>query len=127
VRVARAVQDAVKELVIFLSEHAPADVAHQTGALLAPAQASAGWKAVLARLECLEVLVPRLRVGGGRGTLDARELMAFVGAALNHANGSVRACAVRVFALIVKEAVRRFCWNVASLTPCHCCVLPCKL
>jgi hypothetical protein len=103
----------VKELIIFLSEHAPADVAHQAGALLSPSHANAGWKAVLSRLECLEVLVPRLHVASGRGTLDARELMGFVGAALNHANGSVRACAVRVFALIVTEMVRTSTGRVA--------------
>jgi hypothetical protein len=96
-------QDTVEAVTVA----APQDTLHHRSLLLAQPKKAAAWKPYLARLELLERLTGPLRLGArGASGLELREVMKFAGPALAHANGGVRAAAVRLVVACFHAGVR---------------------
>eukprot|EP00892_Ulva_mutabilis_P006596 jgi/Ulvmu1/4308/UM002_0029.1 len=98
------VAEVMKQNIVGLAKAMPADTATLVPQMLRPPRNAALWKPQLARLEVLATLVPDLHVGRDRGALPTSEVMSFLGSAAGNPKSSVRAAAVRVIGLVVKEA-----------------------
>jgi hypothetical protein len=132
------VQALMQDTIEALASDAPSEVLAVRSALMHHPKNAAAWKPVLARLELLERLTSVLGLSGGGGgggkgggskadrtmhddhgkTLQTQEVMAFVAPVLGHANGRVRAAAIRLAVLCFNAAVR--CCSAAHEL-CRCC------
>ena len=100
------VQEVMKQSVVFLATNVRADTVPLLPQLLKAPKNSVQWKPLLVRLEVLEQLIPDVTVGKDKNQLPLREVMDLLGTAAKSANGTVRATAVRIIALVVQQVVR---------------------